>query len=85
MNSKNIDKDLIDSRLDDIRWDFNALSDFILCTYDDNGVDKAYWSETCTLLSKVSMQLLNLTKSHWETDREFSSIPEITGTTDQQH
>lgn len=85
MGANNIDKDVIDSRLDDIRWDFNALADFILSTYDDNDVNKGCWTETCTMISKVSMQLLNLTKNHWEKDGPFSSVSEITGSTDQQH
>lgn len=65
---KNVDVDTIDYRLEDVREAFNSLSDFILSTYDEHEVTKEYWSETCSMLSTVSMQLLNLTKKHWETN-----------------
>jgi len=74
---KNIDVDTIDCRLEDVREAFNSLSDFILSTYDEHEVTKEYWSETCNMLSTVSMQLLNLTKNHWETDNTVSCNKEI--------
>lgn len=75
----NLDKDKIDCRVDDVRETFNALSDFVLTTYDDHGVKKEYWSETCAMLSKVSMQLLNLTKNHWETENNLNGNNEFAG------
>lgn len=56
------DIDQICYRVDRIREAFNELADCIFTTYEDFGVDKEYWSETGTMISNLSLDLLNLTK-----------------------
>lgn len=56
----------IDGRLEEIKDNFEALSDFVLVVYNDMDVDKTYWSETCSMISNLHMQLMTLTKKNFD-------------------
>jgi hypothetical protein len=57
-----ISKDVMDRRAESAIETFNNLADFIFTTYEDFGVDKAYWNETNSIVAQLTVQLLNFTK-----------------------
>lgn len=56
----------IDGRLEEIKENFEALSDFILVIYDDMDVEKSHWMETCSMISILHMQLMTLNKKNFD-------------------